>query len=176
MALLDAIDDRGVLGGGSDRLGHLLELVVGPEQVFGCGPQAVLFDVGELADECRALRAGGEVARFEAKPAAGPAQVDTGVAQEVDAPSGLVNSVLTSTALSMSTTRWRPPSGRNTARCRPSSWMISAWTPVRLLPSAPISSPVRPSRSTLPTPAITVSRGCIVRVNEFDPAWITNRS
>ncbi len=67
-------------------------------------------------------------------------------------------SSLTSPAVSMSTMRWRPPSGRNTAMWRPSSCTISACTPERAAPNAPTSSPMRLSRSSCPTPAITVRR------------------
>ena len=70
------VDHRGVLGGGPDGFGDLLQVVVGAMQLLGRGPQPVLVDVGELADQRRALRAGGEVAGAEAHAAASAAQVD----------------------------------------------------------------------------------------------------
>ena len=91
-------------------------------------------------------------------------------------PSGFRNSLVTSAASSMSTTRCRPVAGRKTARRRPSSATSSRWTPERLDPRAPISSPDRLSRSSSPTPAITVRRGWNARENVVDPASITRRS
>ena len=88
MALLDPVDDGGVLGCRPDRLGDLLELVVGDAHLLGGGPQLGLVLLGELAHQVRAVAGRGEVGTAQPQAAAGTATIDAGVVEKVDAAVG----------------------------------------------------------------------------------------
>jgi hypothetical protein len=84
VALLDAVDDRRVLGRRADRFGLELQPVVGGEDPLGCGPQHGLVDGGQLVHELVAPAARREVGRGQAHAAAGLAHLEAGPAEEVD--------------------------------------------------------------------------------------------
>jgi hypothetical protein len=84
VALLDAVDDRRVLGRRADGFGLELQPVVGREHPLGCGPQHRLVDGSELVHQLVASATRREVGRGEAHAAAGLAHLEAGPAEEVD--------------------------------------------------------------------------------------------
>ena len=178
VAGLDLVDHRGVLGRRADglRLGGQVALGA-PERVGGL-PHAALVERGQHLDGLAAVAARGQVGgaeahrRVERRAESRPRWVEeVAAAVVVRELGGDVTG-----PVDVDDPRCRPVVGRNTARWRPLRSSSSRCRPGRLPPRAPISSPTRPSRSTRPIPATTVSRGCRSRVRVFSPASITRRS